>query len=39
MSDFEEFNDFLNAVDKKIIVEGCVIIVGTAATADALAAG
>lgn len=39
VSDFEEFNDLLNAVDKKMIVDGCVIIVGTAATADALAAG
>lgn len=39
VSDFEEFNDLLNAEDKKIIVDGCVIIVGTASTADALAAG
>lgn len=39
VSDFEEFNDMLNAVGKKMIVNGCVLVGGTAATVDALAAG
>lgn len=38
MSDFEEFNDMLNAVGKKMIVNRCVLVGGTAATVDALAA-
>lgn len=38
VSDFEEFNDMLNAVGKKMIVNGCVLVGGTAATVDALAA-
>ena len=38
VSDFEEFNDMLNAVGKKMIVNGCVLVGGTAATVDSLAA-
>ena len=38
VSDFEEFNDMLNAVGKKMIVNGCVLVGGTAAAVDALAA-
>lgn len=39
VSDFEEFNDMLNAVGKKMIVNRYVLVGGTAAAVDALAAG